>query len=239
MVKALGFLFLCLIFISCDKILYLDEVPPRGFETKSFKVQNFDRIEINNAFFVTIVKSNEFKVDVKGAGEDIDDLDIEVSNGKLEIRYDQRIRIKKPRRYKMEMVISTSEIKEIEVKSASDTEIRGFDEIANLKASISSASKLRINNSINKLFAEISGASTLVLAQKTKEIDVEIKSSSSLEAFEAFAEKAFLELKEASKAELSVSDLLEVSASGASRVTYKGDPKIVEDLKSGSKIKKE
>jgi len=239
MLRPIVFFFLSLVFISCDKILYLDEVPPRGFETKSFKVQNFDRIEVNNAFFVTVIKSSEFKVDVKGAGEDIDDLDIEVSNGKLELRYDQRIRIKKPRRYKMEVVISTSDLKEIEVKSASDTEIRGFDEIDNLQASISSASKLRINSSINRLFAEITGASTLVLAKKTKEIDVEIKSSSSLEAFEAFAEKAFLELKEASKAEVSVSDLLEVSASGASRVTYKGDPKIVEDLKSGSKIKKE
>jgi hypothetical protein len=83
-----------LVFSSCEKILYEIGVPPRGYDTKDFVLSSFDRVELNNAFFVTIVKSTESKISAKGSGDDIDDLEVTVTNGKLDIRYDKRIRIK-------------------------------------------------------------------------------------------------------------------------------------------------
>jgi hypothetical protein len=146
--KYLLFSLTLLVFTSCDKILYEDGVPPRGYDTKDFALSSFDRVELNNAFFVTIVKSTESKVSAKGSGDDIDDLEVTVTNGKLDIRYDKRIRIKQLKRYKMELVVYTPNITEIDAKSASDTEISGFGTLNAFSANVSGASVLRLKNTI-------------------------------------------------------------------------------------------
>lgn len=237
--KYLLFSLSLLAFTSCDKILYEDGVPPRGYDTKDFALGAFDRVELNNAFFVTIVKSTESKVSAKGSGDDIDDLEITVTNGKLDIRYDKRIRIKQLKRYKMELVVYTPNITELDAKSASDTEISGFGTISSFTASVSGASTLRLKNTVKSLTADISGASKIILPLKVENIDAEISGASNLDGFEANSTDVFLELSGASRAEVSASKTLNVKASGASKVFYKGEPKITEDLSGGSKVSKE
>jgi hypothetical protein len=70
-------------------------------------------------------------------------------------------------------------------------------------------------------------------------IDVELSGTSNLDGFEANSTEVFLELSGASRAEVSASKTLSVKASGASKVFYKGEPKITEDLSGGSKVSKE
>jgi len=237
--KYLLFSLILFVFTSCDKILYEDGVPPRGYDNKDFELSAFDRVELNNAFFVTIVKSSESKVSAKGSGDDIDDLEVTVTNGKLDIRYNQRIRIKQLKRYKMELVVYTPNITEIDAKSASDTEISGFGTINNFIAKVSGASTLRLKNTVKSLTADISGASKIILPLKVENIDAEISGASTLDAFDANSSEVFLELSGASKAEVSASKTLNVKASGASKVFYKGEPKVTEDLSGGSKVSKE
>lgn len=237
--KYLLFSLTLLVFTSCDKILYENGVPPRGYDTKDFALSSFDRVELNNAFFVTIIKSSDSKVSAKGSGDDIDDLEVTVTNGKLDIRYDKRIRIKQLKRYKMELVVYTPNIAEIDAKSASDTEISGFGTITNFTASVSGASVLRLKNIVKSLTANISGASKIILPLSVENIDAELSGASTLDGFEANSTEVFLELSGASKAEVSASKTLSVKASGASKVFYKGEPKITEDLSGGSKVSKE
>lgn len=237
--KYLLFSLTLLVFTSCDKILYEDGVPPRGYDTKDFALSSFDRVELNNAFFVTIIKSSESKVSAKGSGDDIDDLEVTVTNGKLDIRYDKRIRIKQLKRYKMELVVYTPNITEIDAKSASDTEISGFGIISAFTANVSGASVLRLKNAVKSLTADVSGASRIILPMSVENLDAELSGASNLDGFEANSSEVFLELSGASKAEVSASKTLNVKASGASKVFYKGEPKITEDLSGGSKVSKE
>ncbi|MCP9756318.1 DUF2807 domain-containing protein [Lacihabitans sp. CCS-44] len=237
--KYLLFSLTLLVFTSCDKILYENGVPPRGYDTKDFALSSFDRVELNNAFFVTIIKSSESKVSAKGSGDDIDDLEVTVTNGKLDIRYDKRIRIKQLKRYKMELVVYTPNITEIDAKSASDTEISGFGTISAFTANVSGASVLRLKNAVKSLTADVSGASRIILPMSVENLDAELSGTSNLDGFEANSSEVFLELSGASKAEVSASKTLNVKASGASKVFYKGEPKITEDLSGGSKVSKE
>ncbi len=237
--KYLLFSLSLLFFTSCDRILYENGVPPRGYDTKDFAMTSFDRVELNNAFFVTIIKSSESKVSAKGSGDDIDDLEVTVTNGKLDVRYNKRFRIKQLKRYKMELVVYTPNITEIDAKSASDTEISGFGTLATFTANVSGASVLRIKNTVKSLTADVSGASRIILPMSVENLDAELSGASNLDGFEANSTEVFLELSGASKAEVSASKTLNVKASGASKVFYKGEPKITEDLSGGSKVSKE
>ncbi len=237
--KKLIFMLSILVFSSCDKLLFKEGVPPRGYETKEFSLSNFDRVELNNAFFVTIKKASISKISAKGSGDDLDDLEVIVTNGKLDIRYDDRIRIKKPQRYKMEIEISTPNLVELEGKSASDTEISGFEMYTNFTAKISGASVLRLKNTVNNLTASITGASKVILPLQVTKIDAEISGASSLDAFDSNSTEAYLELSGASRAEISVSKTLSIKASGASKVSYKGNPEVKQNLSGASKVVKE
>lgn len=238
-VNFLALFFLLLGFTSCEKIMFLEGEPKGGFVDKTFDEKDFNKIDIKNAFFVTVKYAPQYKVSVKGAQDDIDDLKIEVKNNRLSVEYDQRFNLKKIRRYKMEIAIETPDLKAIDCASASNTEISGFETLDGLDAEISGASSLRIDAKIKTLAAGISGASDLKLKKDVETIDAQLSGASTLDGFPAFSKYVYLELSGASKAEVYATETLNVDASGASKVTYKGSPKITEDLSGGSKILKD
>lgn len=237
--KYLALFFAIFTLTSCEEILFLDGEPKGGFETKTFDEKDFDKIEINNAFFVTVKYAPVYKVSVKGAQDDIDDLEITVKNNKLSVEYDKRFNLKRIRRYKMEVEIETPNLKAINCASASNTEIFGFDNLTQLDVEISGASKLKIDSKIKTLNAGISGASELKLKKDVETIDAQLSGASTLDGFSAFSKNVYLELSGASKAEIYATETLDVEASGASKVLYKGSPKITEELSGGSKISKD
>lgn len=230
-----------LIFLnSCNGFLYSEDVPPGGYETKTFDLNSFDNIEAGNTFVITIIPSTESSVTVKGYRRDIDDLLVQNRNGELSIQYKKiGLQLKKIRRYKMEVVIKTNKINELDLSGASNTTISELFELNHLDVDLSGASHLKILGKVGKLDSDISGASELTLLQSVPEIDAEISGASTLHAFDAATQQAFLDLSGASKAKVSVSKLLDVEASGASTVTYKGDPSIKSRLTGASKIKKD
>lgn len=235
----LALFFALFAFTSCEEILFLDGEPKGGFVSKSFDEKDFNKIDINNAFFVTVKYAPQYKVSVKGAQDDIDDLQITVKNNKLSVEYDKRVNLKRIRRYKMEVEIETPDLVAINCSSASNTEVFGFENLEKLEVEVSGASKLTIDSKIKALSSGISGASELILKRDVETIDAQLSGASKLEGFSAFSKFVFLELSGASKAEVYATETLDVEASGASKVTYKGTPKITEELSGGSKISKD
>lgn len=224
---------------SCENILYKDQVPPNGFKTETFKLEAFDRLDINNAFDVKIIKSNVSEVNVKGAEDDIKDLELAVRNGKLEIKYDKRISLKKIRRYKMYVEVKTNAITEVISSSASNTDLSGFGLLEKLSIQISGASKFILNNEIKELNSEISGASNLTLNENVSILDAQVSGASKLYTENSQITSAYLDLSGASKAEVTVSDKLDIVASGASKVSYKGNPVVTQKLSGSSSVTKE
>lgn len=224
---------------SCENILYKDQVPPNGFKTETFKLEAFDRLDINNAFDIKIIKSNVSEVNVKGAEDDINDLELAVRNGKLEIKYDKRISLKKIRRYKMYIEVKTNAITEVISSSASSTELSGFGVLDKLNIQISGASKFILNNEVNDLISKISGASNLTLNEKILILDAQISGASKILNENSQITNTYLDLSGASKAKVSVIETLDIVASGASKVSYKGNPTITQKLSGSSTITKE
>ncbi len=225
---------------SCNGFLYSDDVPPGGYETRSYNFQAFDRIEAGNVFIIHVIPSNEFSVTAKGARQDIDDLIIQNRNGELSVQYRKTgLNIKKIRRHRMEIEIRTNNLKELDLAGASKTDISAQFDLSRLDVDLSGASRLTLNGTVGKLEADISGASEISLLNRVTEIDADISGASSLHAFDADAENAYLDLSGASKAKVTVTKLLDVEASGASTVTYKGNPSVKTRLTGASKVTKD
>lgn len=226
-----------LVFVMSCTLLQNDDVSPRGEKTKNFNVSDFDEVDGGSAIYFTVKEGSSFNVSAIGDGRDIDDLDIRVRNGELKVDYVNRIgRIN---RFRMDVIIEMPTIKAVDFSGASDAIVENFTGLQELDAKLSGSSKLRIRQEVGKLTADISGASTLYVVDLVDELDVEASGASTVNAFEADASEAFVEASGASTVRVSVSDYLEVDASGASSVFYRGEPEIKEKTSGASKVRQD
>ncbi len=226
------------VFTSCVNINPFDEPNPGNQIEEIFNVNDFTEVDLVSAFEVLIIPGNQFRVTANGDERDIDDLNVRVINKKLKVNYLSRNFLSNIRRHRVDILIETPDLEAIEVSGAANVDIVDFAYFPDFIVDISGASKLYLDVKLGELNAEISGASTITLAQETPFITADLSGASKLNAYDANSEEAYLDLSGASRANVAVSEYLQVNASGASTVNYEGSPRIDQDLSGASKVKK-
>jgi hypothetical protein len=224
---------------SCNFGFFEDKISPRGEEEKFFELSDFDEIKYGNAFEVELVPSTTFRVTALGDRRDLDDLDLRVRNGKLTIDYLNNGWFSGNKRYRMKLVIETPSFKSLDVSGASDTEVFDFGLIDKVSLQVSGASKLRFKVPVNELFMDMSGASTSNFYEEIDLIDAQVSGASTLNAVEKDVLEAKLDVSGASRVNIAVVDKLDVEASGASTVKYRGDPDVKQKTSGASKVVKD
>ncbi|MFT6879584.1 MAG: hypothetical protein ACI8UX_000687 [Psychromonas sp.] len=223
---------------SCININPFDEPHPGNQIEEIFNVNNFTEVEVCSSFEVVIIPGNEFKLTANGDERDIEDLNVRVINKKLKVNYVSRNFLSNIRSRRVDILIETPDLEGIEISGAANVAIEDFSYFPGLTVEISGASKLNLDVKLGELDVELKGASTFTITKETPFITADLSGASKLNAYKANSEKAYLELSGASRANVAVSEYLQVNASGASTVSYEGSPRIDQDLSGASKVKK-
>lgn len=221
---------------SCSFVLS-DQVSPQGEEDKTFDVKDFTKLDLGSAFYVMVSPSPTFEVKATGDASDIDDLDVRVVDGELKIDYLNKYRTIK--RYRMNIVVKMPSLKEADFSGAADAEIEDFGQLSTFDLEASGASKVRLRSAVKDIQLNVSGTSTVNLMKPVDTVTADISGASTLNAFEANSKKAYLGVSGASQVNIAVSELLDVDASGASTVLYRGSPEVKEKTSGSSKVKKD
>ena len=227
--------FFALTFQSCVYVNDRDDVDPRGESTRTYDFKNFDELEMGNAFRVNVLAGPSFSVKATGELNDLDDLEMFVQDEKLVARYRNSWRNRK----QMDIDITMPLLEGVDFSGAVDAEIEGFENLSSVDFELSGASKCDFDGSAKDFTFDLSGASQLYLFGTGKYLDGELSGASQLNLLDLPAEQSNLKLSGASSAKVWISRLLEVDASGASSVRYKGDPTIDEKLSGGSTVRRE
>lgn len=225
---------LTLSMISCDVLQ--TTVDPVYAKQKLFDVKNFNALEIGSAFEITVTKGTDFKIKASGDEKDIDDLIVKERNGTLEVYYKNNWRL---RRYRMSIDIEMPNLKKVDFSGATESSIKGFDNLDELEIELSGASKGTFYTSARTYDINLSGASILDLEGQTNKIYAELSGASTLNAFNTDAIDASLNLSGASNGRINVSKKLKVTASGASKLRYRGAANVESNLSGSSKVVKE
>lgn len=218
---------------SCE--LIQQGVEPRNPEDKTFDLKNFDRLSMGNAFHINVKQGTDFKIKVNGDSHDIDDLIVKVTRGELKIYYSKW----RLRRYRIEIAIEMPTIKEIDFSGASTSYIQGFNNLEELKIDLSGSSKATLSADARFYEIDLSGSSELDLEGKGKEMEVDLSGASRLNAFDTLVDKASLDVSGASTGRVNVGETLNIRASGASKVRYRGNPHVSSDLSGSSHVEKD
>lgn len=232
--KNLKFMLFTLSFIAVLQACQIrEDIGPIQSSQKIFQVGDFDKLEMGSAFNIEVIQGTEFSVITEGDRRNLDDLIVQVFDGKLRIKYDNN----RNRKYTTYIYITMPSLKEVDFGGASESRISGFSNTGEFTVKLSGASKSLIAADAEALRLVLSGASRLSMeSEGIQNVRADLSGASFMDLYQAPTAQANIELSGASEAKVAVSNALTLKASGASTLWYRGSPSIDSELSGASTI---
>jgi hypothetical protein len=226
------------VFWGIQSCVYIDsnDIPPRGIATRNFDFRNFTSLQMGSAFRVHVTAGSTYSVSATGEQNDLDDLQAFVQNGVLVVRYSNKWRASRQR---MDIDISMPALDQVNFSGAVVSDVTGFQNMDRIKFELSGASGCDFEGTSKNLEFDLSGASHLEMYGESQYLNGKLSGASQINAFDLTVEASELSLSGASIAKVWVTKSLNVDASGASSVRYKGNPEIRKQLSGASTLRQE
>ena len=211
-----------LMFTSCDKA-----IQPSGRVTQELhNFSDYKSIDISDAFEVIV----EFSSNDEGVTVEADDniheyLDVKVIGDRLYLGIQRKYDIKG--NATMKAYIATNDpIGMILASGASNIKFQNELIGQELYLEASGASNINGDIDVANLSLALSGASNMDIEGKADDVYADLSGASSFYGYDNVMQDLDIELSGASTARVKVESTLKVNASGASSVSYKGNPSI-------------
>ena len=228
------FLLPALLFSSCDETTYSSSDCPAS-ERRSFSVSGFSRVDAGENFRLQIQPGESFSFTAEGCVRDLDELELDVHNGELEIRYGRN----RNNRRRVDITITMPELDGFNISGAAQANVQRFGVHDEFRATVSGAAEVSFNGDMERLDVNLSGIAKLKLSGFADNMEVELSGNPRLEAYNLPARVVDIDASGTSKAWIRVSESLRVDASGACHIYYKGGPSTDIRLSGTSKVVQE
>jgi hypothetical protein len=192
------------------------EFTERGEFHKTVKVDDFENIKFGANYIVTIRQGAETSLEIYSDREDdLKDIEAEVSNGSLEIKYEDPF---KNHDAEVHIYITTPKIQNLDISGAAKVKVFGFENLDKLNIEMGGASKAAFQAKTNKIDVDASGASVLTFKGECNTLRAELSGASKLNARDCKVESADIEAHGASVAKLGKIKNLRSDSSGGSSI---------------------
>lgn len=199
--------------------------------TREYNLTDFDEVAISSAFQVDITRAERYSVSVT-----VDDnlekyLDVEKRGSVLYIGIDS---VTLMNQATLKASITLPDLRALEVSGASSVDISGFRPTSRFDLTVSGASTVRGGLDAANVRFRVSGASSVTLSGKAQDGDIEVGGASRARLEDLSFVDARVEASGASSAHVTLSGRLDAEASGASTITYAGNPTLGKISESGA-----
>jgi len=205
--------------------------------TETRNVGDFDRIEVSDAYKLIIKQDSagSAKITVNADDNLLKYIKTDVSGGKLHIYNHKKIRSREG----LTVTVTVKNLTEVDASGAVKVESDGKLTVKDLKFDISGATKVNMQLDAANVNTDISGVGNITLSGQASSHRVQSSGMCKLEAFDFVVGDYDIETSGAGKCNINVLNKLSVHTSGIATIRYKGNPKEVNDDKSGaSSVKK-
>lgn len=215
MLKLLALVVLApILFAGCHHGLGADVKGSGKRVTQKRDVGPFTAITADGAFDIEVVCQKDAGVEVEADDNLLPLIETNVSGNTLHLRPTRNYSAEDPPKIK----ITVPNIEAFSANGAGKIQITG------------------VNN--DKLQVSLNGAPTFTASGTTKMIGVDTNGAAKVDTHNLRAAHAVVDSKGVSKVDLGVSDQLDVTVSGPSHVTYKGDPVVNKTVHGPGKVEK-
>jgi hypothetical protein len=182
--------------------------------TEKRNIASFTSIETNGAFDIEVVCQKDVGLEIDGDDNILPLISTEVSNNILKLKPTQSYSVSEP----IVLRISVPNLEAIMANGAGNIRITG---VSNDKLQISSE-----------------GAPAISASGSTKMIGIDTSGAARIDTHNLRAQHAVVDSKGVSKVDIGISDRLDVTVSGPSQVTYRGDPVVNKTVHGPGKVEK-
>ncbi|WP_162054044.1 head GIN domain-containing protein [Pontibacter pamirensis] len=205
-----------------------------NIQTQDRNVSDFRGINVSGGFAVEITQGNQESLRLEADENLLSNIKSEVRNGVLHIYNEDGVTTKKG----MKAYITMRELSSVDISGGVKVTGNSTFKTDALELDMSGASKVNLDINTDRLEADMSGASKIELTGRADEVDMDMSGASKVEAADLQAKRVKVEASGASKVRVYATETLDISASGATSISYKGSPSITAETSSAAKISK-
>lgn len=207
-------------------------------EVRTFNLSGFDKLDMGSALTINVQQGSSFSVKASGREQDMDDLEVVVSNNTLKVRYKDK-KWNWNNRKNVRFDITMPQLRGIDFSGACSATVKGFRDQGNVSVEVSGASTANIDLDADRVTADFSGASTVNLNGKASSLSGDVSGATTLKAYGLQTKTVKLDVSGASGASVSASEAMTVEASGASSVRYRGGASVSVHTSGASSVRKD
>jgi hypothetical protein len=221
-------LFIPVLFAGCENKCIEDSGNP---VSRSVAVKNFDKIRVDGAIKLILSQDSSYKVQVDADSNIIAYVKADVSGSELKVKLDYD---KYCGTDSIVVHVGVGEFKQLELDGAVNVVGEGRIYANDVNLNFSGASDVSLDLSAAKVITKIDGVGKLDLRGQAGAHDLKIKGTAKVDAFDFIVGVYNIETDGTGKANINVLNELKVKTSGSSEIYYKGNPKKVDEKKSGA-----
>ncbi|RDV14457.1 DUF2807 domain-containing protein [Pontibacter diazotrophicus] len=205
-----------------------------NIQTQDRNVSDFRGINVSGGFAVEITQGNQESLRLEAEENLLSNIRTEVRNGVLHIYNEGNVTTNKG----MKAYITIRELNSVDISGGVKVTGNSTFRTDALELDMSGASKVNLDINTNRLEADMSGASKIELTGRADEVDMDMSGASKVEAADLQAKRVKVEASGASKVRVYATEALDINASGATSISYRGSPSITSETSSAARISK-
>ncbi|MDR6782534.1 hypothetical protein ABIE26_000978 [Pedobacter africanus] len=199
--------------------------------SRAITLKNFDKIKVDGAIKLVMTQDSSYKVQVEADSNIITYVKADVSGSELRLKVDYD-------RYcgtdSIVVRAGIGELRGLELDGAVEVLGEGRIYAGDVDFAFSGASDVRLDLSAAKVSTKVDGVGKIALSGQAGTHDLKIKGTAKVNAFDFIVGVYNIDTEGTGKAEINVLNELKVKTSGSSEIYYKGNPKKVDEKKSGA-----
>jgi hypothetical protein len=198
--------------------------------TETRKVTDFTRVEVSGEFKVNLKQDSSSSLTINADDNLLKYIKTTVNGGKLHIYTKKNICSSGP------MIINVGIHNITDVDASGAVEINSVGKIVtkDIHFDLSGATKVTMDLNAANVHTEGSGATRINLTGQASSHHVELTGAGRVNAFDFVVGDYNIDNSGATKCEINVLNSLNVHTSGASKIQYRGNPKTINNDKSGA-----
>ena len=204
----------------------------QSLSAQTREVDDFEKIRVSGGIAVTIIESNDTKVDIDIIRGDYDALITEVKGNTLTIKFKDKILNWGSNNNKAKVDVYYRNLNAITVSSGSSVKGNDVIKATRMDIDVSSGSTCSIEVNADRVDVDVSSGSSVSVKGSSDELDVDVSSGSTYNGTKLEAASVDVDASSGSTARVWATERLNADATSGSSIKYKGDPK-KKDIDSG------
>lgn len=202
------------------------------YTSRQYSLSAFDEISFYGDGDVVVSQDSVRSVRVEAQQNVIDELNVEVVNGELQIGRDNCFRGSK----RIKVYVSTPSLTMAHLSGSGSISGSGVFTETDFRAEISGSGSINFDIDVQNLDCSSSGSGDLRFSGRAVHQHINMSSSGDAHCFALEGEDATVRISGSGRCEVNVSDHLDVNISGSGDVFYRGNPVITSKISGSGRL---